>query len=83
MAEGPDFPLNGIPSRKSVPDALFKAKQSTKCFVKQHTMMALTETAEEDEGDRRFECSVCLGEYQDSGDGVPRSLLCGHTFCTG
>lgn len=29
------------------------------------------------------ECGLCLDEFQDSGEKVPRNLLCGHTFCTG
>ena len=29
------------------------------------------------------ECSVCLEEFQEEGEKVPRNLQCGHTFCTG
>ena len=29
------------------------------------------------------ECGLCLCEFQDSGEKVPRNLVCGHTFCTG
>lgn len=86
MAEGPspsDFSLSNMSARMSVPDTFFTVQQKSKCIVKQHTMITLNETVEEDDSDRRFECSVCLGEYEDSGNGVPRSLLCGHTFCTG
>lgn len=75
----------------SVPYALYNENSSTrpsKHMVKQHTMMACVEDVQTDpddnaSGDMRFECSVCLGEYHESGNGVPRSLLCGHTFCTG
>ncbi len=58
------------------------SSRQTKSLIKQHTI--LTETTDElNTGDMRFECSVCLEEYNETGDGVPRSLLCGHTFCTG
>eukprot|EP00731_Ephydatia_muelleri_P035131 Em0099g3a len=30
-----------------------------------------------------LECSVCMEEFSDSGHSVPRSLACGHSFCTG
>ena len=30
-----------------------------------------------------LECSVCMEEFSDSGLSVPRSLACGHSFCTG
>ena len=29
------------------------------------------------------ECGLCLDEFLDSGNKVPRNLHCGHTFCTG
>ena len=29
------------------------------------------------------ECGLCLDEFLDWGNKVPRNLLCGHTFCTG
>lgn len=29
------------------------------------------------------ECGLCLDEFQDTGDKVPRNLICGHTYCTG
>ena len=29
------------------------------------------------------ECALCLEDFQDTGDRVPRNLACGHTFCTG
>ena len=29
------------------------------------------------------ECGLCLDEFLDTGNKVPRNLLCGHTFCTG
>ena len=29
------------------------------------------------------ECGLCLDEFQDCGDKIPRNLHCGHTFCTG
>ena len=29
------------------------------------------------------ECGLCLDEFLDCGNKVPRNLLCGHTFCTG
>ena len=32
---------------------------------------------------RTIECSVCYEPFGDLGDSVPRSLDCGHSFCTG
>lgn len=29
------------------------------------------------------ECGLCLDEFLDCGNKIPRNLLCGHTFCTG
>ena len=28
------------------------------------------------------ECALCLEEFQDTGERVPRNLVCGHTYCT-
>lgn len=52
---------------------------------------SISREAQEDKGRRRedtlrlgaAECGLCLDEFLDSGNKVPRNLLCGHTFCTG
>ena len=52
-------------------------------LVKQHTAMGLTgQPLMEEEIGVKLECSVCYNCYSDRGDEVPRSLSCGHTFCT-
>ena len=28
------------------------------------------------------ECALCLNQFQDTGESVPRNLVCGHTYCT-
>ncbi len=35
------------------------------------------------EGASRPECSVCMDDFSDDGLKVPRSLFCGHSYCTG
>ncbi len=83
-----DVPWNSVPVG-SVPDGLFTegsnaATGHTRGLTKQHTVTDFSEPAgDRESGDARFECCVCFGEYQESGRGVPRSLMCGHTFCTG
>ena len=76
------IPAGSVPTDLNVYQADDSTRKS-KPFVKQHTILTETPELMEDPGDMRFECSVCLGEYNESGDGVPRSLVCGHTFCTG
>ena len=82
-----DVPWNSVPTG-SVPGGLFRegsngATAGHRGLTKQHTVTDFSEQADRESGDARFECCVCLGEYQESGRGVPRSLMCGHTFCTG
>lgn len=57
-------------------------------LLKQNTILGLATPVENDPEDQesmkiRFECAVCFETYSESGSHVPRSLLCGHTFCTG
>ena len=59
-------------------------------LLKQHTAIGLTTPEEQPELSlsltslqMKFECAVCLEGYSESGSHAPRSLSCGHTFCTG
>lgn len=62
-------------------------------LLKQHTAIGLTTVPETtfpkeqsvslNSLQMKFECGVCLEGYSESGSHAPRSLSCGHTFCTG
>ena len=60
--------------------------RQVKPFLKQHTTIGIEPAGVEGDDESlqmRFECSVCLGVYGETGESAPRSLTCGHTFCTG
>lgn len=58
-------------------------------LLKQNTILGLSTPGENDPENSesnikmKFECAVCFETYSESGSHVPRSLSCGHTFCTG
>ena len=65
----------------SAPSVVFPVANITRPpMVKQHTTGGFT--GQEEEVGVKLECSVCYNFYSDKGSEVPRSLLCGHTFCT-
>lgn len=59
-----------------------------KPLLKQHTTIGITSPVEDDNETMatslqlKLECAVCLEVYSESGSSAPRSLSCGHSFCT-
>lgn len=77
--------LEGRSVRSSLPQV---QPRPSSILLKQNTILGLATPVENDPKDpesrkMRFECAVCLEAYSESGSHVPRSLSCGHTFCTG
>ena len=69
----------------SVPNVTSSQSPVRQPLIKQHTTIGLEPAGVEgnESLQMRCECSVCLGVYEETGKNAPRSLTCGHTFCTG
>ena len=86
VAVDPRFASNPQrPSRISLPGRQTKPELDRR---RKLGMSSRTQSTDErlncmSQSSRRIECSVCFRSYKDTGDQVPRNLVCGHTFCTG
>lgn len=92
MASNGSLPYNQPPGSapNEMPEAFKTGSVATKPrpLLKQNTALGLTSPETEEDKSladlrMRFECAVCFEMYSESGPHAPRSLLCGHTFCTG
>ena len=78
-----------VPGRLAAEGAPANPKKKGNPLLKQSTIIGLSSPSEEEEErslsslQMRFECTVCLEDFSESGSHAPRNLSCGHTFCTG